>query len=64
MNISLFILVLIFTTLIGVIIFISAHNKKSDTYTNLEIEEWDCPECGFHVQVGTKCIYCDSEKPV
>ena len=25
-------------------------------------EEWTCPACGFHVQVGDSCIYCGHEK--
>ena len=26
-------------------------------------EEWDCPECGFHVQAGEVCIYCGFTRP-
>ena len=26
-------------------------------------EEWDCPECGFHVQAAEICIYCGSNRP-
>ena len=26
-------------------------------------EEWDCPECGFHVQAGTSCVYCGTSRP-
>ena len=63
MGLYLFLLFIIFTALIGTIIFISMKNNKEDSYTNLETEEWDCPECGFHIQVGSKCIYCDTEKP-
>jgi len=63
MGIYLFLIFLIFTTIMGVTLFVTGKNKKEDTYTDLETEEWDCPECGFHVQVGDKCIYCDTEKP-
>ncbi|MCH7762752.1 MAG: hypothetical protein IIB95_03320 [Candidatus Marinimicrobia bacterium] len=63
MGLYLFLLFVIFTALIGTIIFISMKNKKEDSYTNLETEEWNCPECGFHVQAGNRCIYCDTEKP-
>ncbi len=63
MGVSLFLLIFIFTVLIGITIFVSMKNKKEDSYTDLETKEWDCPECGFHIQAGDKCIYCDTEKP-
>jgi len=47
----------------GATLYVTGKNKKKDTYTDLNTEEWDCPECGFHVQAGDKCIYCDTEKP-
>jgi len=47
----------------GATLYVTGKNKKEDTYTDLNTEEWDCPECGFYVQVGDKCIYCDTEKP-
>lgn len=27
-----------------------------------DLTEWDCPRCGFHVQMGTQCIYCGWRK--
>ncbi len=63
MGLYLFLTFLIFTALIGVMVFVTGKNRKEDSYTDLEIEEWDCPECGFHVQAGNYCIYCDTKKP-
>jgi len=28
-----------------------------------DLEEWNCPSCGFTVQMGTECIYCGEKKP-
>lgn len=28
-----------------------------------DLSEWTCPTCGFHVQMGTECIYCGTKKP-
>ncbi len=25
--------------------------------------EWDCPDCGFHVQAGPTCVYCGASMP-
>jgi len=47
----------------GAVLYVTAKNRKEDSYTDLDTEEWNCPECGFHVQAGDKCIYCDTEKP-
>jgi len=63
MGIYIFLIFLIFSAIMGATLYVTGKNKKEDTYTDLNTEEWDCPECGFHVQVGYKCIYCDTEKP-
>lgn len=62
MNISLYLLVI---TIAGVIIFfiLIAKNGSSGTiYEDIETDEWDCPECGFHSQLGSVCIYCNTTK--
>ena len=41
---------------------IARSNSSENFYSDLEVEEWDCHECGFHVQVGNICIYCNAEK--
>ncbi len=48
--------------IIGIAILIASRNREEDAYSDLETEEWDCPDCGFHVQAGTACIYCGAEK--
>ncbi len=40
--------------------------KREPTEGKLEesdLEEWNCPSCGFTVQMGTECIYCGERKP-
>ena len=63
MGLYLFFIFLIITIMTGAVLYVTAKNRKEDSYTDLETEEWDCPDCGFHVQAGDKCIYCDTEKP-
>jgi len=63
MGFSFFLLILITAFFTGILVFSSMNNKKTDSYAHLETEEWDCPECGFHIQAGSHCIYCDTEKP-
>ena len=63
MGASLYLLILIITIFIGVAVLIARSNRAEETYDDLETDEWDCPECGFHVQVGGTCIYCGGNKP-
>jgi len=63
MALYLFFIFSILAIVFGIIIYVTGKNKPENTYTDLETEEWDCPECGFHVQAGDKCIYCDTSKP-
>ena len=48
------------------IIFFSAVIAKSshekDTFSDINTDEWECPSCSFHVQVGDHCIYCGARK--
>ena len=50
--ISIIIIFIIMAVLVGV------QRLKNDPYKDLSLDEWNCPECGFLVQVGSKCIYC------
>ena len=61
---SLYILLLLITIFIGIAVMIANSNRPEDTYTDLETDEWDCPECGFHVQAGDSCIYCSTRKKI
>ncbi|MDG2366895.1 MAG: hypothetical protein P8M58_04955 [Candidatus Marinimicrobia bacterium] len=41
---------------------IAQSNNSEKYYSDLDIDEWDCHECGYHVQVGNICIYCNAKK--
>ena len=36
--------------------------SENEIYSDIDTEEWSCPNCGFKVQVGNLCIYCDTYK--
>lgn len=38
--------------------------NTSSTDNEDDLAEWICPTCGFHVQLGIKCIYCGEKKTV
>lgn len=59
---SLFTLFVFLVGMIGVAVFIARKNRADDTYADLDTEEWNCPECGFHIQAGESCIYCGTKK--
>ena len=61
MGLSLYFLVIIFI-LFGVVAVLIARAHNNNSYENLNLEEWDCPTCGFHVQAGNTCIYCNENK--
>tara|TARA_B100001750_G_C15361092_1_gene522245 strand:+ start:77 stop:268 length:192 start_codon:yes stop_codon:yes gene_type:complete len=63
MGASLYLLSFIIMIFIGITIMIARSNQPEDRYTDLETDEWDCPDCGFHVQLGNICIYCNAKKP-
>ena len=60
---SLYLLGFIVIIFICFVILIARSNIDSNIYKDIDINEWDCPECGFHIQAGNKCIYCDFPKP-
>ena len=62
MGLYIILIFLIFFAMIGITLYVTGKNKKEDTYTDLDTDEWNCPECGFLVQVGDQCIYCGTEK--
>ncbi|MEE9166211.1 MAG: hypothetical protein V3U24_01910 [Candidatus Neomarinimicrobiota bacterium] len=58
--------ILIFLTLIlvaGVFARILKHPSEEAGENEADLSEWICPTCGFHVQMGTECIYCGEKKP-
>ena len=52
------ILIAIIILVIIVVALVSVQRLKEDPYKDLSIDEWNCPECGFLIQVGNSCIYC------
>jgi len=63
MGASLYFILFIIIIFIGIAILIAQSNHSEATYKDIDIEEWKCPDCGFHVQVGNICIYCNAKKP-
>jgi len=59
-SLLLFLLILLFIVILAV--FIGKQNSSDNSYEDLSIDEWNCPDCGFLVQVGDKCIYCGYTK--
>lgn len=47
---------------IGIVVLIARANRPEDAYLDIETESWECPDCGFQVQVGDVCIYCQTKK--
>ena len=62
MGISLYVIFVMIFIFIGIVTMIARSNSSEKFYSDLEVEEWDCHECGFHVQVGNTCIYCNAIK--
>tara|TARA_B110000240_G_scaffold91992_1_gene104535 strand:+ start:2353 stop:2577 length:225 start_codon:yes stop_codon:yes gene_type:complete len=62
MGISLYVIFIIIFLFIGIITMIARSNSPENFYSDLEVEEWNCHECGFHVQAGNNCIYCNAKK--
>ena len=59
-SLLLFSLILFFIVILAV--FIGKHKSNDNPYDDLSIDEWTCPECGFLVQAGDRCIYCGYAK--
>ena len=55
----LFLFLFLFLALVAMI---AQSNNSEKYYSDLDIDEWDCHECGYHVQVGNICIYCNAKK--
>jgi rubrerythrin len=59
-SLLLFSLILFFIVILAA--FVGKQKNNDDPYEGLSIDEWNCPECGFFVQAGNRCIYCDYTK--
>jgi len=55
---SLLFISIIIIIFIIMVVLVGVQRLKNDPYKDLSLDEWNCPECGFLVQVGSKCIYC------
>ena len=59
---SLLLISIIIIFFIIVAVLVGVQRIKDDPYKDLSLDEWNCPECGFLVQVGEICIYCGYNK--
>tara|TARA_Y100000590_G_scaffold445033_1_gene576569 strand:+ start:3077 stop:3283 length:207 start_codon:yes stop_codon:yes gene_type:complete len=55
-----FLIILFFS---GVFVWTLRGEQEEENGKVSELEEWNCPSCGFTVQLGTECIYCGEKKP-
>ena len=62
MNLGIYIVLAIFALLMFFFAMIVKIAPENEIYSDIDIEEWSCPNCGFQVQVGNLCIYCDTYK--
>ncbi len=62
MGFSLLLISIIIIFFIIVAVLVGVQRIKDDPYKDLSLDEWNCPECGFLVQVGEICIYCGYDK--
>lgn len=64
MNSVIFVVIVLILLYFGVATMRSYQaNLEEPDVMDASMEPWDCPECGFHVQLGLVCIYCQTEKP-
>ncbi|MFQ6617023.1 MAG: hypothetical protein ACE5HZ_09755 [Fidelibacterota bacterium] len=47
----------------GVFFWVLRRPQSGDGEDADDLVEWDCPQCGFRVQMGTECIYCGEQRP-
>ena len=62
MGFSLLLISILIIFFIIVAVLVGVQKIKDDPYKDLSLDEWNCPECGFLVQVGEICIYCGYDK--
>jgi len=62
---EIFISIFLFSSLIIIILVLYYQREEYISSENDEnsLSEWDCPDCGFHVQMGVSCTYCYTQKP-
>ena len=62
MNLGIYIVLAIFALLMFFFAMIVKTASENEIYSDIDTEEWSCPNCSFQVQVGNLCIYCDTYK--
>tara|TARA_B100001250_G_scaffold180465_1_gene155135 strand:- start:917 stop:1114 length:198 start_codon:yes stop_codon:yes gene_type:complete len=62
MSASLYLLIIIIMLLIFFSAIVAKSSNEKDTFSDINTDEWECPNCSFHVQVGDHCIYCGASK--
>ena len=64
MNSVILLAILIILTYFGIALVQSYQaNREEPDEMEENMQEWICPECGFNVQIGLVCIYCQTIKP-
>jgi rubrerythrin len=48
--------------ILGILVLLFQGRNNISNETKDDLEEWDCPLCGFHIQMGEICTYCYTKK--
>tara|TARA_B100000579_G_scaffold298701_1_gene248788 strand:- start:1083 stop:1220 length:138 start_codon:yes stop_codon:yes gene_type:complete len=43
-------------------IMVAKSSNRNEAFSDINVEEWICSNCGFEVQAGDNCIYCGISK--
>ncbi len=62
MNLGFYFILAIFFLLIFFAVMVAKSATGQEIYSDINTEEWLCPNCGFEVQAGDMCIYCDTPR--
>ncbi len=62
MSIGLYLVLIIFFLLVLFMIMVAKSSNRNEAFSDINVEEWICSNCGFEVQAGDNCIYCGISK--
>jgi len=62
MSIGLYLILIIFFLLILLMVMVAKSSNRNEVFSDINVEEWICSNCGFEVQAGDNCIYCGKSK--
>ena len=48
--------------ILGILVLLFQGRNNISNEIKDDLEEWDCPLCGFHIQMGEICTYCYTKK--